>query len=168
MHSVQGNCSDPWPAATLITTAPGLLPPPLPIKASQCVVIIGDSAMQFLGGTQWLDNIYFRLQRTAVDPAFVALEIAWPEPRTQELHASETPEVTLYMTNVSVQGQRRGSSHVLTAMRGSKVLAQGVALCSDMHVTVNGACLESAGRTTPPRLLTCCGLCHAKVTRCPG
>lgn len=127
---MQGNCSDPNTAASLITTTPDLLPPPLPIKAAQCVAVIGDSAMQFLGGTQWLDNIYFRLQRTTVDPRFGALEVAWNAPRSYQHQQSEIAEVTLYMTNVTVQGQRRGAAQVLTAARGSKVLAQGVALCA--------------------------------------
>ena len=37
--------------------------------------------MQFTGGTQWMDNIYFRLQRSNVDTLFGALEVAWDAAR---------------------------------------------------------------------------------------
>ena len=123
---VQGNCSNAESAAPLISTAPDSLPPPLPIKSGQCVVVAGDPVMQFLGGTQWLDNIYFRLQRSHVRPELSILDVAWWAPRKQQDIQDEVPTVTLYMTNITIQGQRRGSSYALTAQRGSKVLAQGV------------------------------------------
>lgn len=85
--------------------------------------------MQFTGGTQWMDNIYLRLQRSNVDTLFGALEVAWDAARECREPDCGGPEVTLYMTNVTVQGQRRGAAHVLTARRASKVLAQGVAMC---------------------------------------
>ena len=130
---MQGNCSDPGAAASLISTAPDLLPPPLPIKAAQCVVVIGDSLMRFLGGTQWLDNVYFRIQRSNVNVLFVALDIASNGIRDDEDQLNEVAQVTLYMTNVTVQGQRRGAAQVLEAQKGSKILAQGVAVDSDMY-----------------------------------
>lgn len=143
----------------MIATDLIVLPPPLSIKPLQCVLIVGDSMLQFLSGTQWLDSIYFRMQRTRVNPNFSLFELGWQAPRSEQEtkiehasaqvwrcgprkalpHAADAGSATtghmtvtqhgavqVYMTNITVQGSRRGSAHILTAFRGSKVLAQGV------------------------------------------
>lgn len=114
---LQGNCGQPPSAAAA--------PPLLPLKPRQCVVTVGDSALQFVGGKQWLDNVYFHLRRTRVNPAMTLLELGWNVPRTPQEKLADTPTVEVYLSNVTVQGAAKGQSSVITAMRGSKALAEG-------------------------------------------
>eukprot|EP00892_Ulva_mutabilis_P008345 jgi/Ulvmu1/5883/UM026_0003.1 len=127
-----GNCADPGPAAALTAGPPGLLPPPLPLKRTQCMLVVGDSVMQILNGTQWLDNVYFRLQRQRVDPALRVLELGWSAPRPLAEAEANVPAAVVYLTNVTVQGQPRGSAAVVVADRGSKLLAQDC-IFSDLY-----------------------------------
>eukprot|EP00892_Ulva_mutabilis_P011312 jgi/Ulvmu1/8553/UM044_0087.1 len=123
-RSIRGNCANASAAVDLISTDLTMLPPPLPIKPLQCVLIVGDSMMQFLNGTQWLDNFYFRLQRTRVDPNFCLLELGWSAPRALVDSNADVPTSQVFMTNVTVQGTRRGSASVLKADRGSRALVE--------------------------------------------
>lgn len=127
---VQGNCADAPPAEEVMDGEDGSveLLPLLPVKPLQCLVLVGDSALQFLSGTKWLDNLYFRLQKTRADPGFVLLQLGWHAPRDPDQVLSKEPEATLYMTNVTVQGQVRGVSDVLASQRASNTLAEG-AVC---------------------------------------
>lgn len=122
---MQGNCVNANEAAGLILTDLLTLPPPLSIKHLQCVVVVADSMMQFLSGQQWLDNIYFRVQRHAVDPEFHLFELGWASPRNITDRIEEVPSAQVYMTNVTVQGQRIGQMSVLTSRRGAQTLAKG-------------------------------------------
>lgn len=127
--AVQGNCPNTSAAADLVATDLLTLPPPLPFKPLQCLIVAGDSVLQFLSGQQWLDNLYLRVQRTRVNPDFTLFELGWQAPRSESDRDDEVPAAQVYMTNVTVQGERRGQSQVLESRRGSQVLAEG-AVCA--------------------------------------
>eukprot|EP00892_Ulva_mutabilis_P012719 jgi/Ulvmu1/981/UM103_0008.1 len=55
--------------------------------------------MQFLNGTQWLDNFYFRLQRTRVDPNCRLLELGWSAPRALVDSNADVPTSQVFVTN---------------------------------------------------------------------
>lgn len=120
---VQGNCKQPPPAYQTPATAPPLLP----LKPRQCVLTIGDSALQFLGGKQWLDNVYFRLRRTRVNPAMTLLELGWDGARSLADLSAEVPVAEVYLTNITLQGELRGMATGVKSQRGGKVLAEGPA-----------------------------------------
>lgn len=80
--------------------------------------------MEFIGGRQWLDNLFFRLQRTRVDPYFTLIDVtgSWSSTR-----GAPEPVSHVYLTNVTVQGDRfrAGSAAVLNATYNSRVLVEG-------------------------------------------
>lgn len=104
------------------------------LKPRQCVVTVGGSMMQFLGGRQWLDNLLFRLQPpTAAGPnmSVVLLELGWNAPRSNEEIRAEVPAAEVFFTNVTVHGDARAPAQVLAASRGSKALMEGAIMYHD-------------------------------------
>lgn len=77
----------------------------LPLKPRQCVVLVPDSFLVINGGSFWVNNLYLKLQRTAVSRRFAFLSAGIAN------GASDLPELTpvdLFVTDTTFQGEHRG------------------------------------------------------------
>lgn len=127
--AVQGNCSDPDAAAALGVSAgePGAAGSLLPLKPRQCLILLPDAFLMANGGTFWLDNVYLRLERTLAMPDIAVISAGGPS--AERLYA-EIPKSDLYLTNVTFQGEFRGSAQgVALTVQASSALVQGALLC---------------------------------------
>lgn len=128
--AVQGNCSNPEAAAALGVSAgePGAAGSLLPLKPRQCLILLPDAFLMANGGTFWLDNVYLRLERTLAMPDIAVISAGGPS--AERLYA-EIPKSDLYLTNVTFQGEFRGSAQgVALTVQASSALVQGALLCS--------------------------------------
>lgn len=125
---LQANCTEPDAATALRLSeadAAGLLP----LKPFQCLLLVGHTWLMVNSGTMWLDNLYLRLSRTAVQPRFAFVQAGLPAPRqARELFR----DVSIFATNVTFQSERlagrpaRSAFAVATYVRHTAVAIDGV------------------------------------------
>ena len=135
---VQGNCSDPNAAAALGLSAAEAASM-LPLKPRQCVVLVPDSFLMINGGPYWMDNLYLKLSRSRPHPSLAFIRGGLQYGLEYFLEVSST---SIYMTNITLQGELRGTAagvHLEEAE--SSLFMQG----ADSAAAVLKACSTCAG-----------------------
>eukprot|EP00892_Ulva_mutabilis_P006549 jgi/Ulvmu1/4266/UM194_0006.1 len=105
MRSMRGNCSDP-DAATTLGLAQEEAATLLPLKPRQCLVIVPDTFLMSNGGSYWLDNLYLKLRRHRAVSRFSFVTAG---ELTENIGFDEVSDSDLYLTNLTLQGEYRGS-----------------------------------------------------------
>lgn len=139
---MQGNCSNPDPAAALGLSAEDAASL-LPLKPFQCMLITHEPWLNVRGGNVWVDNLYLR---AAAGPRVDSEALAFVFTPNERMFStrlardiSHDGDVLLYITDTTFQAARRSAAGVLAGSGNGYSL--GV---SSASVLVDGATHSAA------------------------